>query len=345
MTEEKKVNLKYLPVKYLDSPKNVVYFPMYDFDGANEVELINDCINATKTLADTMLENRVTVIAISGKAGGGKTTLAKYFAKILNCPYIVMNCVADMEESDLLGSMLLIDGETCPQYGPIPSAIIAANKHKTAVLLLNEFNALRERTQVVFNPLFDTQNEVIINMFGGEQVKLVKDAHLIVFLTFNPAYAGTNSLQEAAKDRANAKLDFDYPDPEKESMLLTKMTGIPINYAKKFVEVANETRKSPDLPQAISQRSLLNWVIHARTMGVRRSFNVCIRDKFSDNEDQYKECFESIARGKNLDKWDLPTWKIPKIEEVEKSTASEKKKPIKKIVDLGDAWKDLGKSA
>jgi len=289
------------------------YIPMHNVKGMNEWDLIIKTIDGDVENWGTKEEQHVTLIQIKAESGTGKTVLSHNIARHYKCPIVTLNCVASLQDIDLYGSHVLVDGETLWQDGPIPMAIRAANKYKTCVLLMNEFNALPQNTQMGMNSLFDLQNNIIIAMNNNEEVKLNDDSQLIVIATMNPNYGGTDEIQKSVVDRTAIELYFDYLDVDAESQLISKHLKLPIHWATKFSKVAHESRekyKKNDLPKAISTRSLINWIVRSAQLTPQIAYEVTIINKLADGEPQFRENFESIARGEKMASWgDLGNWK------------------------------------
>ncbi len=289
----------------------------------------------------------VTTILIGGPAGIGKSTFVRYLAShVYKCPLAMLNGGKSSTELDLMGGFVVKEGETVFAYGAVPGIIDACNKHKLAILMINEINAFTMGTQMALLPLCDQQEAVTLALLGGELHKVDDDAHLIVLMTMNPKYGGTNQIQQALFSRAGLVLDLDFPDPTMEAQVLTGMTGIPSIWAAKMVEVANETRKelkANHLSMAIDTRGLIEWALTSRSMGASRGWWIAIRHT-ANFEPNFLEVLRTCGNGKEVDKWDKQgfprNWTLP-MKGTKPASFTGKPKKSRKISE-DDYMKDLG---
>lgn len=75
-------------------------------------------------------EMKISTILLEGDAGSGKTKLAKALSADINLPYTKITCFADMDKSDVLGSILPVlsekDKSDTVEYCYYPSEIVRA---------------------------------------------------------------------------------------------------------------------------------------------------------------------------------------------------------------------------
>lgn len=75
-------------------------------------------------------EMKISTILLEGDAGSGKTQLAKTLSADFNLPYTKVTCFADMDKSDVLGSILPVLNENNQsdtiEYRYYPSEIVRA---------------------------------------------------------------------------------------------------------------------------------------------------------------------------------------------------------------------------
>jgi len=304
--------------------KEVNYIPINNMgtvDGKvlNELDVINEAI-----AIDKIKENKhITKVYLMSPPGLGKTTMARWFASQNDCPYQVINCVSNMNDVDLLGSYVLIGAETVWQDGPLPSIIKATNDHAKkypnkeihGVLIINELNVLRMSAQVALNPLMDLQQQVILTQKNNEVIQVHDDAHMLIIASMNPDILGVNELQDSVRDRTNFIIKLDYPSVEKESKIVSELTGLDEAITMKFVEIINECRRLKTEDYSISKvpstRAVIDWIHYSKAWGVEIAFELCVVNKYSTNEDEAK-AIRKIKMGKKIQNIILPKKFSPK---------------------------------
>ena len=195
-------------------------------------------------------------LLLEGPKGTGKTQAVINFAYKKKLPLITIQCNGDTTDADLLGhDELRADGSSGFKIGVLPRAVNIANKYGTAILLVDEANALKEKYQVAFNSLLDGRFEVTAD---GKAWKLNPNANLIIIGTMNPqTYGGMNPVNEAFASRW-AREFIDYPTHAKEATILTDFTKDK-DVVDKLIQLADFTRDKvkaePDF-YALSTREL-----------------------------------------------------------------------------------------
>ncbi|MGX8796551.1 AAA family ATPase [Fusibacter sp. JL298sf-3] len=147
-------------------------------------------------------------ILIEDLPGTGKTTLAKSFAKVLNCTFKRVQFTPDLMPSDLMG-VSIYDKEKQSfvfQKGPL----------FTNILLADEINRTSPKTQ---SSLLESMEETQVTIDGKTHVL---ESPFLVIATENPIeLQGTFPLPEAQLDRFMMRIALGYPSPEEEMAILT----------------------------------------------------------------------------------------------------------------------------
>ena len=269
-----------------------------------EVEYLNKLVEVTSKDP----KQRVPVSYLTGPPGIGKTLLCQNVAKKFAMPFVTVNCVSSMIDLDLLGMHLLKGKDMIWQDGPIPAAIRAANQYGRAMLILNEINALTPNTQLAFNPLMDHQSGVVLTLNDNENVKVEEGNHLFIMCSMNKDVRGINILQEAFLDRAGPVFDLEYPDEKTESKIISLITGIDKNKARKFVDVGIECRnlcmvdKTVTVP--VSPRGIIEWVRQSQIFGPKVGFELAIANKYAGSKNE-KRILNGIAKGSDVAAFEL----------------------------------------
>jgi nitric oxide reductase NorQ protein len=190
-------------------------------------------------------------VMLKGPTGCGKTRFVEYMAFRLKRPLITVACNEDMTASDLVGRFLLDATGTRWQDGPLTTAARIG-----AICYLDEVVEARQDTTVVIHPLTDHRRTLPLDK-KGEQVSAHPDFQLVI--SYNPGYQNLlKDLKQSTKQRFGA-LDFNYPDTEVETEVISHETGVDAKTAGKLVQIAHRARnlKGHGLDEGISTRLLV----------------------------------------------------------------------------------------
>ena len=188
---------------------------------------------------------------LKGPTGCGKTRFVEYMAWKLKKPLITVACNEDMTASDLVGRFLLDAQGTRWQDGPLA---IAARYG--AICYLDEVVEARQDTTVVIHPLTDNRRVLPLEK-KGELIHAHPDFQLVI--SYNPGYQSLmKDLKQSTKQRFGA-LDFNYPEHDIETEIVTHETGVSKEIADKLVSIAERARnlKGHGLDEGISTRMLV----------------------------------------------------------------------------------------
>ena len=118
--------------------------------------------------------------------------------------------------------------------GPLSAAVRAG-----AICYLDEIVEARKDTMVVIHPLADSRRVLPIEK-RGELVHAADGFMLVV--SYNPGYQSVlKEIKQSTRQRFIA-LDFDYPAPDVEALIVMHETGIAQATADKLVKFAGMTR-------------------------------------------------------------------------------------------------------
>lgn len=188
---------------------------------------------------------------LKGPTGCGKTRFVEYMAWKLQKPLITVACNEDMTASDLVGRFLLDANGTRWQDGPLA----VAARHG-AIVYLDEVVEARQDTTVVIHPLTDNRRVLPLEK-KGELVHAHPDFQLVI--SYNPGYQSLmKDLKQSTKQRFGA-LDFNYPEHDIETEIVSHETGVDKSVAEKLVSIAERARnlKGHGLDEGISTRMLV----------------------------------------------------------------------------------------
>ncbi|MCK5877431.1 MAG: CbbQ/NirQ/NorQ/GpvN family protein [Candidatus Marithrix sp.] len=190
-------------------------------------------------------------VMLKGPTGCGKTRFVEYMAWKLQKPLISVACNEDMTASDLVGRFLLDKDGTSWQDGPLTVA-----SRIGAICYLDEIVEARQDTTVVIHPLTDHRRVLPLDK-KGELIEAHPDFQLVI--SYNPGYQSLmKDLKQSTKQRFTA-LDFDYPNEEIETSIVSKESGLDTDLSNKLVQIAHKARnlKGHGLDEGISTRLLV----------------------------------------------------------------------------------------
>jgi nitric oxide reductase NorQ protein len=188
---------------------------------------------------------------LKGPTGCGKSRFVEYMAWKLGRPLITVAWNEDMTASDLVGRFLLDKEGTKWQDGPLTTAARIG-----AICYLDEVVEARQDTTVVIHPLTDHRRTLPLDK-KGELIEAHEDFQLVI--SYNPGYQSLmKDLKQSTKQRFGA-LDFDYPEAETETGIVSKESGVDPDTAGKLVQIAHRARnlKGHGLDEGISTRLLV----------------------------------------------------------------------------------------
>ena len=159
-------------------------------------------------------------IYITGLSGNGKTFMIEQVCAALNRELIRVNITKRTDETDLIGSYELIDGNTVRREGPVITAM-----RRGAVLLLDECDLGTEdilclQPILEGKPYFDKKTGEVVHPADGFNV--IATANTKGKGSDDGRFIGTNILNEAFLERFAVTVEQDYPPASTEKKILEK---------------------------------------------------------------------------------------------------------------------------
>ena len=204
-------------------------------------------------------------IYITGLSGNGKTMMVEQICANLDRELVRVNITKDTDETDLIGSYELIDGNTVRREGP---AVIAMRKG--AVLLLDETDYGSERL-LCLQPILEGKS--YLDKKTGEIITPAPGFNIVATANTKGKgsdsgnYIGTNVLNEAFLERFAITEEQQYPPMEVEKQILQRnfsALGIEnskfINTLVTWAEVVRATFNDGGIQDVISTRRLVHIV-------------------------------------------------------------------------------------
>jgi nitric oxide reductase NorQ protein len=239
------------PISEIQNPKLIAGGVMSDQDQyIIQEEPYYRPVGNEVTMYEAAYEARMPVM-LKGPTGCGKSRFVEYMAWKLRKPLISVACNEDMTASDLVGRFLLDINGTQWQDGPLTVAARIG-----AICYLDEVVEARQDTTVVIHPLTDHRRVLPLEK-KGELVQAHNDFQIVI--SYNPGYQSLmKDLKQSTKQRFGG-MDFDYPDSEIETEIVTHEGGVDADTANKLVSIAQRSRnlKGHGLDEGMSTRLLV----------------------------------------------------------------------------------------
>lgn len=209
-------------------------------------------------------EMKISNILLEGDAGSGKTQLAKALSADFGLPYTKVTCFADMDKSDILGSILPVlsdkdDSLNNVEYRYYPSEIVRAYENGW-LLEIQEPTVIRDAAVLMsLNSALEPDGSINL------PTRIVhRHPDFIAVITTNRGYNGCRPLNEALRDRVQHSEKMDLPEIHvmaERAEAKTKCTDHELLYlfAKTIIEL-DKTAKANAIKGVAGMRSYFFWV-------------------------------------------------------------------------------------
>ena len=223
---KEKLNLSEIERKYSEIggfiPKNVIFIDEHDYI-RRSLAILRTCGN----------------LRLTGETGTGKTTLVYKLAEVFQKHLFEQVLTRDISRWDLLACDTLKEGNTKARKGIIVKWL---ESEEGGILYLDGFNYAENGIVSLLESLSDFRGNVYIPELE-KTYKRTPNHYLVI--SFNPTektgYSGT-FIQNIATMRRFEGLIIDYLSITEETKLI-KTFSKNYEFARKFVEIANKTRK------------------------------------------------------------------------------------------------------
>ena len=237
-------------------------------------------------------------LILKGPKGTGKTLALEQYCAKHSIPLVRINCNAETDTRDLIGTYLLRGREVFCGLGAMPAAIETANEIGGAVLCLEEVNTIRPEMHSAIFSMTDYRQNVeasvlgkIFNVSSGCQVWVVG--------TMNPGYGGTYDLNEALRSRFDF-IEVNYMSTVEEKRLLEATFKSPPSVTQRrwvdaIMNLAKETR-SGKWEYALSTRDLTSFVRKLEKFELAGALKILEAKFDADFLDDFRARVESAFR-------------------------------------------------
>lgn len=208
-------------------------------------------------------EMKISTILLEGDAGSGKTQLAKALSADFNLPYTKITCFADMDKSDVLGSVLPVlsedDKSNTIEYRYYPSEIVRAYENGW-LLEIQEPTVIRDAAVLMaLNSALEPDGSLNLPTRIAH-----RHPDFIAVITTNRGYNGFRPLNEALRDRVQHAEKLDLPPKEVMMERAKAKTGYQfenvLSLLAETIMLLDETARANAIKGVAGMRSYFFWV-------------------------------------------------------------------------------------
>ena len=226
-------------------------------------------------------------VLLKGPTGCGKTRFVEHMAwrlyrqgsaSDIAVPLITLSCNEDLTATDMVGRFLLQGDSTVWRDGPLTQAVRSG-----AICYLDEIVEARKDTTVLIHSLTDHRRLLPIDK-TGELLSAHPDFLLV--MSYNPGYQSVlKDLKPSTRQRF-VSLSFDYPNPERESIIIAHESGVDAATAERLAVIGEKVRnlKEHGFEEGVSTRLLIyTGALIGQDIGPRRAADIAIVNAVSDD--------------------------------------------------------------
>ncbi len=209
-------------------------------------------------------EMKISTILLEGDAGSGKTQLAKALSADFNLPYTKVTCFADMDKSDVLGSILPLipekdDKSGTVKYNYYPSEIVRAYENGW-LLEIQEPTVIRDAAVLMaLNSALEPDGSLNL-----PTRILHRHPDFIAVITTNRGYNGYRPLNEALRDRVQHAEKLDLPPKAVMMERAVAKTGCHsqdvLSVLAETIIILDETARANGIKGVAGMRSYIFWI-------------------------------------------------------------------------------------
>lgn len=244
---------------FSDVPKNITHLvPTLDSGYVLQAE------EAARLVAGIQYNDK---ILITGPTGSGKSSLVKQVCAVLGAPFLRINMSADIESGNLFGQLVVRDGATVWEDGPITEAVKYG-----AVCLIDEWELMPPEISMGLQNLLEDGGYLYLKEKPGssEDKTYIPHKNFRIICAGNTVgqgddtgrFSGTMVQNSATLDRFQTTIVLDYLTQAHEVAILTGKTSVAEAVAKSMVKFAGLVRnayKQGAINLTMSPRTLINW--------------------------------------------------------------------------------------
>lgn len=227
------------------------------YPGPDPYFIISENVVEALEVTEAISRKHPANLLITGRPGGGKTTLAIEFAAKFNRPAVVIDFGVLQEPQQLFQTTRLIQGSGDSMITDIrETGFVKGLETKDCIVVMDEINRPEnERVLNVLMPLLDGRRSAWIEDLR-RRVYVADNVIFVATLNEGNLFCGITSIDLALRDRFR-EVFLDYLPAEAEAKVLEVKTGIPKIIANSLAEFAYAVRNTPAISKKISTRQLL----------------------------------------------------------------------------------------
>lgn len=232
-------------------------------------------------------------ILITGPTGSGKSSLVKQVCSVLQLPFIRVNMSADIESAALFGQLVVRDGATVWEDGPVTEAV-----RYGALLLIDEWELMPPEIAMGMQNLLEENGYLFLKEKPGSSSEKTYKPHpnFRIVCAGNTVgqgddtgrFSGTMVQNSATLDRFTTTVCLDYLDKEHELSIIRNKTSIGKLDGGRLIKFAGLIRSAYQQQQVnltMSPRTLINWAAKfVRHKDMRLAFNISFYDKLRESD-------------------------------------------------------------
>jgi len=246
-------------------------------------------------------------VFITGLSGNGKTLMVEQVCATLKRECIRVNISIETDETDLIGSNTLVDGNVVYRDGPVVTAM-----KRGSILLIDEVDRGSNKLMCLQGIL---EGKPYYNKKSGEYIHPTEGFNIIA--TANTKGAGSEDgkflaqiLDSAFLERFCITVEQEYPDAKVELKILKPLLNDD-EFADNLVKWADVIRKTYDeggIDEIISTRRLVHI---AKTYAIfkdrKKAIELCVNRFDQETKDSFIDLYTKV---------DVKVAEAPEIEEV-----------------------------
>lgn len=244
-------------------------------------------------------------ILVTGPTGSGKSSLIKYVCSLLGAPFIRINMSADAESSVLFGQLVVREGATVWEDGPITEAV-----RYGGVVLIDEWELMPPEISMGLQNLLEDDGYLFLKEKPGsaadktfvphKNFRLICAGNTVGQGDESGGFSGTMVQNSATLDRFTTTVCLDYLSKPHEMSIIRGKTKVSKPIAENMIKLASLIRSAYNQQQinlTMSPRTLLSWgnKIVRHDGNVWFAFTIAFYDKLRDSDKKVvKELFDKV---------------------------------------------------